>query len=99
MPAKADAIGFPLSLGDIRGFKNTLSLYRIPGEGPVRWVLDQAEPGPVDGVIFVADASPGAAASYRPCSTAGSTPAGCSKTNSSACTWPQAARVWSKTSM
>jgi signal recognition particle receptor subunit beta len=62
VPAKAESIGFPLSLGDIRGFKNTLSLYRVPGEGPVRWVLDQAEPGPVDGIVFVADASPDAAA-------------------------------------
>jgi signal recognition particle receptor subunit beta len=62
VPAKADSIGFPLSLGDIRGFKNNFTLYRIPGEGPVSWVLDQAEPGPVDGIVFVADASPDAAA-------------------------------------
>jgi signal recognition particle receptor subunit beta len=64
LAVKESAIGVPLSLGDIRGFKTTVSLYRNPSDGSLlRWVFDENDGRPVDGIIFVLDSSPGAEAS------------------------------------
>lgn len=60
---KQRAIGFPLSLGDIRGFTTKFALFRSPSDGSlIPWVFDEAEKQPVDGIVFVVDSSPSAAA-------------------------------------
>jgi signal recognition particle receptor subunit beta len=55
---KQSAIGLPLSLGDIRGFKTTFTIYRNPSDNSMlRWVFDENDGRPVDGIIFVVDSS------------------------------------------
>jgi signal recognition particle receptor subunit beta len=51
-------------LGDIRGFKTKFGLFRSPSDGSlIPWVFDEAEQQTVDGIVFVVDSSPAAAAS------------------------------------
>jgi mutual gliding-motility protein MglA len=60
---KQTAIGLPLTLGDIRGFRTSFMIYRNPSDGSLlRWVFDESDGRPVDGIIFVVDSSPHATA-------------------------------------
>jgi len=55
---KEGSVGFPLALGEMRGYRLVLSLLRCPSDGAwTRHVFDEIGDAPVDGVVFVADAT------------------------------------------
>ncbi len=59
--SKEQSIGFPLQLGDIRGYSTTFALLRSPNQGPlVAHVFDEIGAQPPDGIIFVVDSGPDA---------------------------------------
>lgn len=63
---KPNTVGFPLSLGEIRGFKTVLDLFRVPGDlAHAAYVLDEVDGRSTDAVLFVADSSPTAADANR----------------------------------
>lgn len=63
---KANNVGFPLSLGDIRGFKSVITVYRVPGDGAhTEYVMDDIDGRSTDGVVFVADSARAAADANR----------------------------------
>lgn len=60
---KANSIGLPLKMPDIRGWSTTFNLLRVPSDGAwTRYVFDEIPGNGCDGVVFVADASPHAGA-------------------------------------
>ena len=57
--SKETSIGLPLKLGDIRGFATTFDLFRCPSHGGLtRYVLDDVDGKPVDGIMFIGDSAP-----------------------------------------
>lgn len=53
--SKHDSIGFPLQLGEIRGFRIVVTLLRCPADGAWTRELFDGQRGPPDGFVFVAD--------------------------------------------
>ncbi|MCY1009564.1 gliding-motility protein MglA [Nannocystis pusilla] len=57
--AKETSVGFPLALGELRGYATVFALLRCPSDGAwTRHVFDELGSGPPDGVVFIADSSP-----------------------------------------
>lgn len=57
--SKETSIGLPLKLGDIRGFATTFDIFRCPSNGALtKFVLDDVDRKPVDGIMFIADSAP-----------------------------------------
>ncbi len=55
---KEQSLGFPLQLGDIRGYSTHFALLRSPNQGPiVAHVFDEIGAQPPDGFVFVVDSS------------------------------------------